>query len=263
MEPFLTITATPRILRKDVMECAAELIESDTQKNRRTFIRAMFAEIEAWMYLFRRLSLEPSGGAEITLNEAEKALLKEEDYEIGEKGDVRVRPYFGKFLPTFRFVVAMYIKVNGLQTVIDYSTGGWDALQKAVKIRNRLTHPREPTELEVAEDEVDIIIAAYDFQRGVFNKLLEDNIDRMQQKVRDSEARLQDSKIRLDEIERVTKAGLDEMEEKKAELDAISSQLESEDLSEADRGRLSKEAQHKLAELKTLGEEFKRRLSTL
>jgi hypothetical protein len=223
----------------------------------------MFAEIEAWMHLFRRLSLDPIGGAEIALDESEKALLKEEDYEIGEKGEVRVRPYFGKFLPTFRFIVAMFIKVNGLQTVIDYSTGGWDALQKSIKIRNRLTHPREPIELEVTNDEVELITTAYNFQRGVFNKLLEDDIDRVKQELRHTEARLQDANVRLDEVKRVTETGLDEMKEKKAEFDAINLQLESEGLSEADRDRLNKELQHKLAELKILGEEFERSLSTL
>lgn len=263
MKPLLTIAETPEILRKDVMECLAELILSDTQKNRRTLTRAMFAEIEASMYLFRQSSLDPMGGAEIELNESEKALLKEEDYEISEKGMVRVRPYFGKFLPTFRFVVAMFIKANCLQTAIDYSTGGWDALQKAIKIRNRLTHPRVPIDLEVTDDELDIVAAAYEFQRGIFLKLLEDNLDRVQQKIRDSESHLQDTKIRMAEIEIVIETGLGEIEEKKAEFDAISLQLESEDLSEAERDRLSKELQNKLAELKTLSEEFHRLLSTL
>jgi hypothetical protein len=260
---------TSEVLRNDVLECVVELVNSDTPKNRRTLVRAIFAEVESSIYLFRRLALNPQE-PEAELDASEKAFLKEEQHEISEHGEIRVKQYFGRFLANFRFVIRMYMKVNGLNKAIDYSGSGWNALQKATKIRNRLTHPREATDLEVTDDEIEIIGLAYNYQHDIFQELLVQNLNRLKRKVSEANAELhqakedlQKSEDYLAEMKRVSELGLEKMRKTKAEFDAIAWKIRTGNLSESEMEIQKKRLDERLAELHRQSDDLESRLSGL
>ena len=51
-------------------------------------------------------------------------------------------------------------KVRGIEPILDTKSEWWSCLQQAIKIRDRLTHPRFPEDIEISKDELFILLKA-------------------------------------------------------------------------------------------------------
>jgi hypothetical protein len=92
----------------DVNTAYTELTTNDNQYNRRVYIRAAFAAVEALTYVLKQQCLKRPKKKRSLYNEAEIALLKEETYSLNNKAEAVIR---SNFLPTadnFRFALSMY-----------------------------------------------------------------------------------------------------------------------------------------------------------
>ena len=97
------------VLEADVVTAQNSLRADSSQYQRRVFVRALFAMIEAMTYLLKQVCLYPSERRKIYSFE-EIALLKEETYVLDGRAKASSQP---KFLPTdsnFRFAINLYAR---------------------------------------------------------------------------------------------------------------------------------------------------------
>lgn len=119
----------------------------------RTVVRTLFSLIEGLAFQLRQVtvaSLEPHSGS---LTTAELTLLREERYFLNNKGEPETGENFQRFLPNLLFTIRSYGKNHGATFQADTSARGWQAMQHAVNIRNRITHPKSIADLTLSEQD--------------------------------------------------------------------------------------------------------------
>ena len=60
-------------------------------------------------------------------------------------------------LQTFRLALRTFSKAQGCADPIDFSAVGWQALRDGARIRNRLMHPRTPSDLDVSDADLKLV----------------------------------------------------------------------------------------------------------
>lgn len=139
-----------RILNEDVDEAVAYGKSNPTPFAHRSLIRAHFAMIEGLSFQLRQVTLASLIDTDF-LTSSEIALLREEKYSIDSKGNPQIQESFNSFLPSLLFTIRCYLKNHGASYQVNTADNGWVAMQKAIKIRNRVTHPRDVESLELSD----------------------------------------------------------------------------------------------------------------
>ena len=122
----------------------------DRQTIRRLYIRTLVSLIEAMLATLKQDALRAGG----SLSDAEKLLLREETFDLNDKGEAFERPFIAPLPKSVKFAIRCFAKTHGLSRLPDYSGGGWRDFQELVRIRNRLTHPKDALALEVTDEEM-------------------------------------------------------------------------------------------------------------
>lgn len=138
-------------LSEDLKLCSEEADKTKSQFWRRAYARALFAYIEGLTYLkkLQAYYAHKTGKAEYT--KAELAVILEETYELNSKGEATERTTFNNIDKNIRFAFQVYAQIYGLDFQLDCSDHRWDAFKKAVKIRNRVTHPKRLSDLTITD----------------------------------------------------------------------------------------------------------------
>ena len=127
---------------------------------RRLLIRSVFSVIESISFRVKTGALLWETNA---LSPGEIALIKEEDYELDDSGDVTIRKARLTLLKNFRFAFSVAAKAAGADFRLDVGGVGWQALRETIPVRDRLTHPKKLSDLSVTEDEVRKAMTAFDW----------------------------------------------------------------------------------------------------
>jgi hypothetical protein len=124
-----------------------------TQPGRRAVYRAQFAYVEAMFFLLKRevLLFRTWEGEE--LSNRELKLLAERKRIGSHDGSYLTRPYYVSLAASMSYLVKKYAYVHSFDFDIDTRDSGWVALIRAVKVRNRVTHPKCFRDLEVTDEE--------------------------------------------------------------------------------------------------------------
>src|SRR5215210_6831875 len=101
------------ILGKDVRQCNDGVIAEDSQFWRRAFVRAVFALIECLTFRMKQAALELYQSGEARFSEAELALLKEESYELNDKGVAYMQAKFIQLPKNLKFSFLVFAQANG------------------------------------------------------------------------------------------------------------------------------------------------------
>lgn len=147
------------ILSRDVDAATAYGQMEKTPYAQRALVRAHFALIEGLSYSLRQVTLASLQGTEF-LTEAEVALLREERYSIDEKGHPKTAPQFLKFPDSLLFSIRCYIKNHGATFDPDTQHPGWSAMRRAVKVRDRVTHPKTAESLDLSKEDLESFVDA-------------------------------------------------------------------------------------------------------
>jgi hypothetical protein len=148
------------ILSADMDDAVAYSAKHSNPFAHRTVVRTLFSLIEGLAFQLRQVtiaSLEPHAGS---LTVPELALLREERYYLNAKGEPEAGENFQKFLPNLLFTIRSYGKNHGATFQADTSTHGWQAMQHAVNLRNRITHPKSVADLTLSEQDQKYLIDA-------------------------------------------------------------------------------------------------------
>ena len=100
----------------------------------------------------------------------ERCLAVDADFDLNSKGEIRDTKAKIPLSSNIRFAILLKRKANGDSTPFDASVEWWGCLKKAIKVRDRLTHPRFPSDLVLTIDDiVDVINARSGFEEEVNN----------------------------------------------------------------------------------------------
>jgi hypothetical protein len=152
-----------QLLHQDVETCIA-VIQRESVTNivdpfiRRAYVRSVFAFIEGVTCRMKLLAFEDKDKLGVSFSPAELAFLLEKDFEINEKGEVISVPAKIPLLKNMRFAFNAIARATSISFDLKVGDGGWDALKKAAKIRDRLMHPKSIDHLFVSQDDLDLVI---------------------------------------------------------------------------------------------------------
>lgn len=143
-------------LEADLDHWAKLVFEKSTsdQLARRSYIRSLFAEIEGQIFGLKRIALEIYEFEKKHLLPEEVILLREGVPELEAEGKVKTRSANLKFRPNLRFAFRTFAEILNASYVMNVGGRGWAALDSSVAVRNRLTHPKAPEDLNVTDDEI-------------------------------------------------------------------------------------------------------------
>jgi hypothetical protein len=145
------------VLMGDVLMLRTEPVMDGRQ--RRNFVRAVFAAIEGILWSVQAELLDT---AEHVLSEAERHYLKDESIRLNDKGRVEISKAKTTLAQRVYLVTSLVAKVRPDCTV-DLKSDGWRDLQNSLNLRDRLTHPKLRSDLDISDAEVDTTFNGYAF----------------------------------------------------------------------------------------------------
>jgi hypothetical protein len=142
------------VLMKDIKTLIGRSKKPMSQPKRRSLVRAVFALIEADTFARKQFALffHDAGGPQFSL--AELALLREEQYDLGGKGEARTQIKFLRTADNFQFGIRSFCKAAKIDYEIPKARIEWQAFLQSIKVRNRITHPKNLSELLVSDTDI-------------------------------------------------------------------------------------------------------------
>ncbi len=144
-------------LGEDVLLCTKMLEQEDSQFWRRTLVRTSFAFIEGVVYRMKQLAFEVFSCEEASLSRSEVAMLLEESYELNDKGEAISRAKYLQITTNMKFAFKALARAYGVNYDLVVDEAERDNFKKALKIRDRLMHPKSTLDLTVADAEVSTV----------------------------------------------------------------------------------------------------------
>ena len=139
------------MLAYDVLVALERREVDDNQTSRRDFIRTLFAAVEGSVWLFR----EHVRSIADDLDELSPMLamaINENSYSVGENGKLIEQQRHIPMLSMIRLVTNLAKKLSS-DLDADFSGDGWIDLKRTIAIRNRITHPKSITDLNITSDD--------------------------------------------------------------------------------------------------------------
>ncbi len=174
MEVERTTREVMHVLGEDCSLCHAQLlacidagevgedgsVDADYEFYARQLIRAVFAYIEAVTFSVKAWSAGQcmENGVEITPQE--RYFATDTEYDLNDKGEVVETVAKISLARNVRFAIAMNRKAHGVSQSFDPSVGWWSHFREAIRIRDRLTHPKMPGDLDVSGDDIVKVLKA-------------------------------------------------------------------------------------------------------
>jgi hypothetical protein len=146
-EMFETLAADAQDLRERVAS-------TNSAEARRSYVRSVFALVEGIVFALKHATLARDAGAESRFSLAELTLLKDEVYELTDDGEARSRMAFLRPANNLRFAVRCFTRSYLAEHEMSPNEEGWAAYRRSIRVRNRLMHPKKPSELVVEDHEL-------------------------------------------------------------------------------------------------------------
>jgi len=164
------------VLINDVVAAQKRVRDADSPTHRRDLVRSVFAAIEGLHWQLKQDVYRHSGHISQGMSIHEQAAMLEETYSVDDSGKVRSVPRFLPLASKIRLVVSI---VQRYQTSynLDYSHKGWSNLRTAIKLRDRLVHPKKLTDLNVTMAEVRQTVSAFYWFLALVIELLRETLE--------------------------------------------------------------------------------------
>lgn len=185
------------VLKSDV-DSLQQSAKAD-QSARRSFVRAVFAMIEGLTYSLKQGALEKEETQPV-FTTAELALLKEEFYDLNDNGEAAIRRSKLRTKPNTLFALQSFAKGHGAIFVPNRDEG-WSALIAAIKVRDRLMHPKKIIDLTVSDAEMETVKEASLWFQLNCVLAIDKVLNVLQKKLQEVESHREELESRKDEIE--------------------------------------------------------------
>lgn len=137
-----------KILVTEIVKAEALLEEEDSQFNRRVYVRAFFASVEAFVASIRRIALlSPE-----KFPEEERTLLRETRVAVSN-GKVVKHKHKVSLRDILPLAFNSFMKARGSQTTMNLDND-WSNFHKCIAVRDRITHPKVATDFTISDQEI-------------------------------------------------------------------------------------------------------------
>jgi hypothetical protein len=129
-------------------------VTADYEYHARQLIRAILAYIEAVTFSVKLWAVSRCLDSGIEVSDHERYLAVEIDSELNDKGEALERPAKIRLASNVRFAFRLLARATHGEFQFDPSADWWADLRKTISIRDRLTHPRFPQDIDVSGEEI-------------------------------------------------------------------------------------------------------------
>jgi hypothetical protein len=168
---------------------------SDSEFVQRLFVRQFGSSIDAYAFYFQDRARESANSEGVVLSEEEKQLL-----HVGPEyaDEDRLRPAYQRITKNILFGITVFAKIRGVEPpCIDLPS----QVDAAIRIRNRITHPKRASDLQISAGELKTVAVAIQWLQSIasWGSREEVNyIERVRQRIHESiERQKQDFASRL------------------------------------------------------------------
>lgn len=157
------LAAVSDVLTADAVRTVKEVTDGYRATNNvdqfwaRASVRAFVALVEGLIYEYRVILLDLAAGRTFEPSTEELALLAEVSYDLDDRGAPISRPRFLSIERNLRFTYTLFARVIGATVVLDLGGDGFRQFKEAIRIRNRLTHPKGPETLAMSDGDVETV----------------------------------------------------------------------------------------------------------
>jgi hypothetical protein len=155
-------------LGEDVQRCHAGLVQSidageknsdgtvtaDYEYHARQLIRGILAYVEGITFSVKVSAADRCLGAGFEMSDLERQLVVEVSGQLNDKGEVVERPAKLRLIDNVRFAFRLLERATRGGFSVDLSSDWWGSLRKTIAVRDRLTHPRFPQDIDVSGEEI-------------------------------------------------------------------------------------------------------------
>ena len=138
---------------------------------RRRYVRAIFALVEATVEQHKQLLLDLETRHDITLDPTTQAALLERTYSVDDNGSVSPRVQFLQLRRKLRLVYRAASEAFA-ELAVRYDDQGWQRFSEAIKIRDRITHPRSFCDCHVEEADLGAVDDGHKWFQELSNELV-------------------------------------------------------------------------------------------
>lgn len=140
-------------------------ISTYSDVDRRLIVKSVFSFIEGVVFELKHMAVIAVAEKPGRLLPEEIAMAKDEDYELDESGKIKTVKAKLRFKSNFRFAFKLFAKSNALDQkfIPDLGGGDWANLIDALKVRDRITHPKSISDLKITDKEIQNALRAYDW----------------------------------------------------------------------------------------------------
>ncbi|HZL78243.1 MAG TPA: hypothetical protein VFC17_05270 [Candidatus Limnocylindrales bacterium] len=175
-------------LGTDVEKAQKLYVSSPSDFSKRVLVKTIFTYLEGHIYAFKQtvLAMEeilkhPMSGLiprsvkswVALFSDQEKAMLQEFTYEMGSGGKACKRNYSPRFEDNIKFLIKTFHAAIELESKIDFQSEGWDRMKKTRGIRNRLTHPKTPADLNISDEDIKTAGLAIGWYQATVSSMLD------------------------------------------------------------------------------------------
>ncbi|QLK46775.1 hypothetical protein DR996_17095 [Vibrio owensii] len=133
---------------------------ADHEFNARQLVRAGFAYIEGVSFSLKVAAIDDAIENGIELSQAEIDFAFEVSHQLNDKGNIVEVSAHINLTRNIKFAFTLYSKAHRLDKSFDAGLTWWSDLRKAIKVRDRLMHPRSPEDLDIEPSEVITVVSA-------------------------------------------------------------------------------------------------------
>lgn len=154
-----------KVLAEDVIRAKQRMEDDPSDFHRREFVRTTYSAIEAQSWQLKMYLIEHVIDKK-TASVHEVSALKEESYTINDKGEIYIQPKGYSLKLGLRLVFSV-LKNHDVPVQIDFASAEWMNIDHALKIRNRVIHPKSMRDISVSKEEAECCYQAFVYVNNI------------------------------------------------------------------------------------------------
>ena len=163
-----------KILANDVIIAEGKLDQAEPQFRRRSYVRAVFALIEGMTFAMKQFTLAAHEQRDdSTFSPKELARLQGKQNYRDCKGIVQKVRRSDGIADDLKFAFKTFAQARGSTYTLKTSGREWQLFKEAIKLRNRITHPKAGDDLTICDEEMKKIQKVAAWYRKVTSDLLQ------------------------------------------------------------------------------------------
>jgi hypothetical protein len=147
-------------------------ISNDEEANRRFYVRAVFALVEAVLEQHKRLLLDLAERGTIALPAGVRQALSEQAPFVKDNGTVAYREQYLQLERKLRAVYHAAGEAFRQPLAVSFGDTGWQSFRTALNVRDRITHPKTYEDCHVDGDSLDTVNQGHEWFRAVNNEFV-------------------------------------------------------------------------------------------